>query len=384
MKIIYIFQSLAKTAGTERILTDKMNYLAEHTSDEITLITCEQGEHTYPFPLSPKVKHIDLNVRFFTLSRYGRIKHRLLELVMKREYRKRLKECLKQIQPDVICCTTYALFEISAVVRLAHGAASVVEAHTAKESNEKQQNFPPNSILRFIAKLYDNHVYRTIGKCQALVALTAGDAENWKNVKQAVVIPNMLGHYPAALKAYPMTNRVITVGRLTKQKGYDLLIDAWKIVHEHHPDWHLDIYGTGEDKEKLTHQVSQHNLNEVIHFHDPTPEIFDKYMMSDFYVMSSRWEGFSLVLIEAMSCGLPCVSFNCPHGPAEIIRNNEDGLIVENGNIEQFAEKINYLIEQKKVRQEMGYKARENVKRYLPENVMPEWLQLFESLTHSK
>lgn len=270
------------------------------------------------------------------------------------------------------------------MIRLANGAVSIIEAHTAKESNEKQQNFPPNSIRRFIARLYDNHVYKTISKCQVLVALTSGDAENWKNVKQAVVIPNMLGHYPIKLNPYPKTNRAITVGRLTKQKGYDLLINAWKIVHEHHPEWHLDIYGTGEDKEKLTHQVSQHNLNEVIHFHDPTPQILDKYMKSDFYVMSSRWEGFGLVLLEAMSCGLPCISFNCPHGPEEIIRNGEDGLIVENGNIEQFAEKINYMIEQKNVREEMGRMARENIKRYLPENIMSQWQQLFESLTNNK
>ena len=107
-------------------------------------------------------------------------------------------------------------------------------------------------------------------------------------------------------------------------------------------------------------------------------------MKSDFYVMSSRWEGFGLVLLEAMSCGLPCISFNCPHGPEEIIRNGEDGLIVENGNIEQFAEKINYMIEQKNVREEMGRKARENIKRYLPENIMSQWQQLLESLTNNK
>lgn len=179
------------------------------------------------------------------------------------------------------------------------------------------------------------------------------------------------------------SKRIITAGRLVEQKGYDLLLDAWSKVHQKHPEWILDIYGEGEDKTMLLEKRKNLALENSVLFHPPTLDIYQKYMDSDFYVMSSRFEGFGLVLAEAMSCGIPCVSFDCPHGPSDIIKDYEDGLLVEKENIKELADKICYLIENENVRIKMGHKARENVKRFLPENVMPQWKNLFESLTYS-
>lgn len=162
-----------------------------------------------------------------------------------------------------------------------------------------------------------------------------------------------------------------------------MLIPAWSIVAQRHPDWKLHIYGEGDLKEKFTKLIDELQLNNNCLLHHTVSNIADKYCMSSIFVLSSRYEGFGLVLEEAMSCGIPCVSFDCPHGPSDIIKDYEDGLLVEKENIKELADKICYLIENENVRIKMGHKARENVKRFLPENVMPQWKNLFESLTYS-
>jgi glycosyltransferase involved in cell wall biosynthesis len=122
----------------------------------------------------------------------------------------------------------------------------------------------------------------------------------------------------------------------------------------------------------------------TINFKKNFKDIQTKYLDASIYAMTSRFEGFGMVLIEAMACGLPCVSFNCPHGPADIITHGEDGILVPKGGINQLAEALIELIEKEALRQEMGSKAKENVKRYLPEHIMPIWDHLFQQLVHAR
>lgn len=382
MRIVYLFRSIAVKGGAERILIDKINYLANQPGYELFLLTYEQGVHQLAYPLLPQITYTDMGVMLFRRFRYGFFRRQWMYIRLGRKLRQRLSQQIAAIDPDIIICTSYAAIELSILSQMKDRSKKIIESHLAKMAIGQQVQHPGKGILNRLASISDQNTYRNIRQFDAFVTLTQADALSWKPIKETLVIPNMLSYYPPEINdALPKSERIISVGRLQKEKGYDLLIQSWELVFKVHPNWVLDIYGEGDERETLERNIAESGLENVVVLHPITNAIYEKYMESDFYVMSSRWEGFGLVLIEAMSCGIPCVSFDCPHGPSDIIRNGEDGLLVENGNVAQLAEKICYLIEHEDIRREMGRKARENVKRYLPENIMPQWEKLFNDLT---
>ena len=173
------------------------------------------------------------------------------------------------------------------------------------------------------------------------------------------------------------------VGRYNDAKGYDYLIPAWEIVYQRHPDWILDVYGSGELRDQVIEWIREKHLEESIILHDPVDNIMEKYMDSSICVLSSRYEGFSLVILEAMSCGVPVVSFDCPHGPRNIIKNGEDGLLTDYLNYHALADGICKLIENDSLRRQLGASARKNVLRFSQDSIMEQWENLFHKLVNS-
>ena len=167
------------------------------------------------------------------------------------------------------------------------------------------------------------------------------------------------------------------VGRYNNAKGYDYLIPAWSIVYKRHSDWKLHVYGSGELKDQVIKLIKECHLETGIILHDPTDNIVERYLESSICVLSSRYEGFSMVLLEGMSCGVPFVSFDCPHGPHNIISNCEDGLLVEYLNSQALADGICKLIEDENLRKRLGNNARKNIQRYSQIEVMKLWENLF-------
>ena len=193
------------------------------------------------------------------------------------------------------------------------------------------------------------------------------------------VIANPLSFYPRE-RATLLNKKVIAVGNHGFAKGFDRLLLSWKEVVIKYSKWQLEIYGKKDPNQKLEKLIDEYNLFNNVKLFNPETNIQEKYLEASIYVLSSRSEGFGMVLIEAMACGVPCIAFDCPHGPADIITHNEDGILVKNGDIAAFANALISLMDDEDKRKKMGQKAKENVKRYLPTFIIQQWDQLFNSL----
>ena len=379
MRILYIIKSIAPFGGVERILSYKMNFLADNLGYEIYLLTYEQGNHPFSFPLSSKIKHTDLNVRFFTRHNYNLLKRILLYYKMRSIFKSRINKKVEIIKPDIIVALTDSYTLLDILMQLSEKAKIIVESHLDRNGTIKQNNYLNNPLLFIITKQYDNYILRSLKKCDAFVSLTEGDYKQWIGVPNKSIIPNPISFIPKDYSSL-RNKRVISVGRLEPQKGFDMLISAWKIISDKHNDWILDIYGNGGLCDSLEKQIINLNLSESCIIHPATENIEEKYMESSIYVMSSLYEGFGLVLIEAMSFGVPCVSFDCPYGPSDIISNGKDGILVEPNNINKLADAICSLIENEDKRLELGNEAKIKVQRFSADNIMPLWDKLFHSL----
>jgi glycosyltransferase involved in cell wall biosynthesis len=362
IKLLYITNGVNGAGGLERVLSIKASYLAEHFDYEITILSLNEAEIQPFYVFSDKINFISVQVKgnpfAYILS-----------------YIKGLRKIVKDIKPDVISVCDDGLKGFFVPLFTGKPCPMIYERHVSKIATNKNNNLinivRTSIIYRLMdigGKLYDK-----------FIVLTEQNKLEWKRMKHLKVISNPLSFYPQK-KALLLNKKVISVGKLSYQKGQDMLIKAWEIVAQKHPDWKLEIYGKKDKNNYYQQLIEQKGLEKSICLFDPIANIEVKYLDASIYVLSSRFEGFGMVLIEAMVSGLSCVSFDCPYGPSDIITEGEDGFLVPKGDIEILANKIMYLIENNQERIRMGANARENVKRYLPENIIPQWDKLFKQL----
>ena len=381
MKLVYYIPSLFISGGLERIITFKANYLVENYPDyQITIITSEQlGKKPY-FNLSPKIKHIDINVPFDQPYNQSKLAKAIKFPYRYMLFKHRLSKELKELRADIVISTLRR--ELYFINSIKDGSVKIAEFHVTRHSYNINSRKSTNTVVNLIKKTFNQYYIDQISKLGKFVILTNEEKHNWPELNNIKVIGN-----PIVINTDKVSNcsstQVIAVGRHSYQKGFDLLIKSWNLLTQKYPNWILKIYGDGNTKE-IIELINQLKLSNNCILEHSTPNIVEKYLESSIFVLSSRFEGFGLVITEAMSCGVPPVSFACPCGPKDIIKDGEDGLLVENGNIEQLAEKICYLIENEDVRKEMGKKARINVERFKIENIVKQWDDLFKELLSQK
>ena len=334
MKIVYVITSLATQGGTERIIAEKANYFAENFGYDVTIICYIQETNTSNFyTLSDKVKQVNLGVQFYSQYKYKYPKRLWMKYKLRTQYKKALTNAVLFINPDILIGITH--FRSDSVCSINCKAKKIVESHIPRKSielNYENRLF----IFKLYKQLYDKRYHHILEKkADVIISLTNDEYEQWSKAKRIKVIPDF-STMVITQKSNCKSKRVIAVGRLRKEKGYDRLIDIWKSVSAKHSDWQLDIFGEGILKDELLSIIKENNVKNIF-LQGVSHNISQEYATSSICAVTSYFEGFSLVILEAMKHGVPCVAFDCPEGPKSIIEDGENGLLVENGNKSLFS-----------------------------------------------
>lgn len=376
IKIAYCLPSLYIPGGMERVLTIKANYFADVLGYDVYIILTDEKDKKPYYELSPRINIIHLDINFNEL--WSQPLHKKLFIYLRKQcdYKKKLSSCLMSLRPDI--SVSMLRREINFINSIKDGSVKVGEIHINRENFREMDERGNNLIKRIVSRFWMWQLVRQLKKLSGFVVLTREDAAKWTELSNVSVIHNPLPCFPDKYSTLE-NKQVIAVGRYVYQKGFDLLINSWSLVAKRHPDWKLRIYGEGE-REVLQKQIDGLGLTDSCVLEHAVSDITDKYGESSVFVLSSRFEGFGLVIAEAMSCGVPPVSFTCPSGPRDIIHDGIDGLLVDNGNVEQLAGSISVLIENDGLRKRMGKQARTNAERFKIENIGKQWDRLFQSL----
>ena len=375
MKIVYCATQMHKPGGTEKVLADKISYLVENTDFEIHIITEDQRGKSFFFEFSPKVVMHDMAVSELNKKIIPGIT--FIQNVFK--LRKLYADKLSQINPDIVVVVERGYLDF--VIPFIRGKwCNIREFHFAKEAVESHTKLMDGLFKRIRHKLRYNLLFKMFNRYDYLVLLTKRDQENGKYKVKTKVIYNMLKSIPDETARLTSKN-VISVGSMyDKRKNFKEQILLWKKVKETHPEWVLNIYGDGQERSRLQKLIDKNNLNGHVILHGNTNKIAEKYNDSSIFLFTSQAEGYPMVLIEAQSNGLPCVAYDAPTGPSEIIDDKKNGFLIENNNILELEKKLTLLMMNEDLRMEMGKNARESSKKYLPNIFMQKWVHFFKEL----
>lgn len=347
-KILFLIPSLSNSGGMERITTSLVNLLVDRRGLDIDVVVHSKDLTSF-FPL-------DGRVGVHSLGLTGRVRD------SRREAAKRLETLVRELGATTLVNVDVAMIQVAALARLRrHGCKMVTWEHFS---------LADAGFLARMKRYFSAVVSRNT------VVLTEADKGRYPRClrSRVQVLSNFTLVNDRGGQADLSGKRVLAVGRLASVKGFDLLLEAWAKVVRDYPDWHLDIVGGGEEHGNLARLIASLGLEGNASLEGVTSNVGDYYRRSSLFVLSSRFEPFGLVLIEAKSFGLPIVAFDCPFGPREVVRDGVDGILVENGNVERLAQAMMRMMQQADLSREYGAEALADFRaRWHVENVLDKW-----------
>lgn len=360
MKLLYITQRANEEGGVQRVLAVKTNYLIEKFDYNISIITQNGGNENLFFEFNKQISFYDISLK----------SNKIFNLL---RYKKQLQDYIEKIKPDCIIVCDFALKSFSIPLLINTNIPIIFEAHGSRFNEYKNSRF-------FGFTNTFKYKYRNYCASQFLtfVALSKESLNEW-SVKNGIIISNPLWIETRILSDLK-AKKIIAVARHSYEKGIDRLLQIWKLVAEKHPDWVLEIYGKQNKDLGLLDLIDKLQIEKSVAFLEPVKNIQQKYTEASILVMTSRNEALPMVLIEAMATGLPCIAYDCPVGPKAIIKNNENGFLIEDGNIDLFVEKLNLLIEDQNLRVKMSVEGIKSIQKFDLNTIMNQWKILLESI----
>lgn len=377
MKVVYCHCSVYNPGGMERVLLNKVRWICENRPEwEVVVVTTDQQGRAPFYEFPAEVRMVDLGINY-SLDKELPLYRRIPSYLRKRRlHRRRLTELLMRERPDL----TVSLYpsESSFIPAIKDGSKKILELHFNRFFRLQYGRKGLTGLIDRRRSRQDEKIARSF---DSFVVLTDEDRRYWGEMPNITTIANAA--LPMPLQSDCSAKRVIAVGRLDYQKGFDRLIEAWEIVKRDPASegWTLDIYGQGEWLEMLNDMIKEKGLSGSARVNRPTDNIALEYSRSSVLAMPSHYEGFPMVMIEAMSAGLPVVTFDYKCGPRDIIEDGVSGRIVADGDIAGFAEALLGVMRDDERRAAMGARATEVRERYSEAAVMRRWLALFNNLT---
>ena len=363
MKIAIVFDDCMRLGGVERVINNLADYFSDQFNYTIEVTNYNMNSRKQNFIYNSEVKITDLTIK-------NTKKDFISKFINKIKMRKKLKKHLEKNKYDIILCMAALSNILVAQVRKGIDAKVIGTEHVPSVGHSLKTTIK-SSIF-----------YKNL---DALVVLTQEDYDkNAKYFKNVSIIYNSIPDTFKYENYNVESKKILAAGRLTEGKGFDILIKCTREAFEKYPDWNLEILGEGEKKKELGSLIEKYNLSKNItikNFIDNMEEVMKEY---SFFVMTSKYEGFGLVLVEAQATGLPVISFDCKSGPKEIINNNIDGVLVNAENENAMSSAIVRLIEDKEFRKKLSKNAVINSERFRNEKIGNEWKELFEKMIKKK
>lgn len=347
--IAFLVDDISLPGGAERVICNVANLFVEELNKDVLIITTNKKNSNLFYNLNKNVLIINLNIYNTQKNKY----------IKKFEVIKKLKKIDKNYNID-------KYFGVGTLNTL------LLKLALIKKNIYAYEHIEYDAIKKILIP-FRQIIYP---KLKGIIVLTEIDKIKYLKLNDKVfLIPNFLSFYPKDSSS--LNNKVIlSIGRLTARKGFDYLIKSCNLIKEELKDWNVIIIGEGEEKEALYNLIKSYKLEEIIKIHLPTNNIIKYYENASIYVMPSLYEGFGMVLIEAMALGVPCISFNCPTGPGDIIKNNQDGFLVKEKNIMELSKCMKKLILDEELRKIFGKNAKKNVLRFSKERIKILWESL--------